>query len=115
MSVGLFMDEHIPSLITKALRASGADVITVQEDGIARAPDPQVLDRAGVLGRVVTTNDHDFLVEAARRQKVGEHFAGVIFVELNKIGVRACVDDLELICFAGEPSDFANRVRYLPL
>lgn len=33
MSVGLFMDEHIPSLITKALRASGADVITVQEDG----------------------------------------------------------------------------------
>lgn len=35
---------------------------------------PDVLDRAGDIGRVVFTND-DFLIEASRRQTTGEYFA----------------------------------------
>lgn len=115
MSVSLYMDEHVPALITKTLQTRGADVRTVQADGFARSPDPQVLDRAGVLARVVVSNDHDFLVEAARRQQNREHFTGIIFIELNRISVRDCLEDLELICVAGEPADFADRVVYLPL
>lgn len=59
MSVGFYMDEHVPSAITSALRHRGVDVLTVQEDGRDGAPDPQVLDRAGQLGRIVFTRDED--------------------------------------------------------
>jgi hypothetical protein len=40
--------------------------------------DPRLLDRAGELGRVLFSQDEDLLIEAARRQREGIHFAGVI-------------------------------------
>jgi hypothetical protein len=61
------------------------------------------------------TNDEDFQVEAARRQRAGEPFSGVIYVDLNRITLGRSIGDLELIGIAGEPSDLANRVEYLPL
>lgn len=78
MAVKFYMDEHVPGPITRALRAAGVDVLTVQV-GYDATPDPAVLDRAGQLGRIVFTRDDDFLREATRRQRVGESFAGVIY------------------------------------
>jgi predicted nuclease of predicted toxin-antitoxin system len=63
------MDVHVPAAITRALRRSGIDVLTAQEDGTAELDDPALLDRAGELGRIVFTRDRDFLVEAVRRQQ----------------------------------------------
>jgi hypothetical protein len=63
----------------------------------------------------VVTNDEDFQAEAARRQRAEEPFAGVIYVDLNWITIGQCIRDLEIIGIAGEPSDLANRVEYLPL
>jgi len=115
VSVAFYMDEHVPGAITRAARGRGIDVLTVQEDQRDQAADPVVLDRALALGRVVVTNDSDFKVEAARRQPAGEHFGGVIYVNLRKMTVGQCVAVLELFCFAGAPSDFADRVEHLPL
>lgn len=53
MSIALYMDEHIPGAITRAMRRRGASVITAQEDGFSNTPDPKVLDRATILKRVV--------------------------------------------------------------
>jgi len=58
------MDVHVPASITRALRRSGIDVLTAQDDGATEFSDTALLDRAGELGRAVFTRDRDFLVEA---------------------------------------------------
>lgn len=49
MSLSLYMDVHVPRAIARSLIADGVDVITAQEDGCARMPDPELLDRASCL------------------------------------------------------------------
>ena len=115
MSIRFYMDEHVPRAITDRLRRRGVDVLTVQDDGAAGSDDVVVLECALAMGRVVVTSDADFKIEAARRQRTGEPFAGVVFVDLNRITIGQCIGDLELIGKAGEPSDLSNRVEHLPL
>jgi predicted nuclease of predicted toxin-antitoxin system len=55
MTLMLYMDEHVPRAVTVALRLRQIDVITVQEDGLTGSRDPQVLDRATELGRILFT------------------------------------------------------------
>jgi predicted nuclease of predicted toxin-antitoxin system len=115
VSIRFYLDEHVPRVIGQGMRRRGIDVSTVQDDGATGSDDIAVRERALALGRVVVTNDEDFQVEAARRQRAGESFAGVIYVDLNRITIGRCIGDLEIIGIAGEPSDLANRVEYLPL
>ena len=67
MSVALYSDVHVRAAVTEGLRLRGVDVLTAQEDGAATMDDPDLLDRAGELGRVIFTQDQDFLREAHRR------------------------------------------------
>jgi len=57
MALKLYMDVHVPRSITVGLRLRGRDVLTAQEDGAARLQDPELLDRAAELGRVLFTQD----------------------------------------------------------
>jgi predicted nuclease of predicted toxin-antitoxin system len=109
------MDENVPGAITEALKKRGLDILTVQEDGLTSAPDPVVFKRAIELGRVVFSEDQDFLVEAKRYQMEGLPFPGVIFARQRIVSIGDCVRDLELIMSAGSPEDLANSVQYLPL
>jgi hypothetical protein len=102
-------------LVISALRERGVDVLTVQEDGRESLPDPAVLDRATELGRVLFSQDDDLLGEAARRQRAGVSFSGVIFAHQQEVAIRLCIDDLELIATACEALEFQDRVEYLPL
>jgi predicted nuclease of predicted toxin-antitoxin system len=69
---------------TAGLTLRGVDVLTVQDDNYQQADDPVVLDRAMALGRVVFTQDEDFLRESHQRQATGEDFAGVVYAhQLN--------------------------------
>ncbi len=113
--IALYMDENVPFAVTLGHRRRGVDVVTVQEDGRRGAPDPAVLDRAAALARVVFTNDEDFLAEAARRQRAGETFMGVIYIHQEKLIVGPCIDDLELIAKANTLDEYSDFVQYLPL
>lgn len=113
MSVPLYMDEHVPRAITNALRSRGCDVLTAQDDGAAGLDDAVLLDRATAAGRVVFTQDDDFLREANARQRSGVRFAGVIYVHQFKRTIGQRVSELVLIAQLGEPADFADRVEYL--
>jgi predicted nuclease of predicted toxin-antitoxin system len=115
VSVKLLTDVHVPEPIVSGLRLRQVDVLTAHEDGSRRLPDVQLLDRAGVLKRVLFTQDEDFLVETARRQATGESFAGIVYAHQQNISIGKCIDNLELIAVAGDWDDFANRVTYLPL
>jgi predicted nuclease of predicted toxin-antitoxin system len=76
VTVALYLDEHVHRAITLGLRLRGVDVLTVQEDGKAGASDPQVLDRAFELQRVMFSQDQDFLIEANDRQMASIPFRG---------------------------------------
>lgn len=115
MSVKLYVDHHVRRAIADELRRRGIDVLTAEADGASRLDDSGLLDRATKLGRVLFSQDHDLLREAARRQETGEPFAGVIYAHQLKATIRQCIDGLELIAKVGEPEDFAGRVEYLPL
>ena len=115
MSVAFYVDEHVHGAIIRGLRRRGVDVLTVQDDGYGQKDDPILLDRALALGRVMVSQDKDFLREGRRRQLTGEPFAGVVYApqDLNAIG--RYIDDLELIAKVDDPTDWMNQVKFLPL
>lgn len=115
MSVALYIDEHVDNAIVKGLRRRGVDVLRVQDDGHMNKDDPIILDRALALGRVMVTQDVDFLREAHRRQAASEPFAGVVYAPQNTKRIGRYVTDLELIAKVDEPSDWSDQVEYLPL
>ena len=109
------MDVHVRRPVTTGLRVREVDVLTAQEDGTTRWDDPDLLDRAKELERVLFTQDDDLLNEAALRQRSGKAFAGVIYAHQQNITVRRSIEDLELLAKACEPEELANRVVFLPL
>lgn len=115
MSVALYFDHNARAAIASALRLRGVDVLTAFDDGHSRADDRKVLERATELGRVVFTNDDDFLSIACDWLNSGRKFAGVIYVHQDKLTIRETVNDLETVAKAGRPEDFFNRIEYLPL
>ncbi len=56
-----YFDEHVANAITKGLRQRGVDVRTTGEAGLIGASDEQQLAFATEEGRVLCTNDDDFL------------------------------------------------------
>jgi predicted nuclease of predicted toxin-antitoxin system len=115
MTIKIYMDVHVRLAVTEGLRLREVDVLTAQADGAAQLSDPELLDRATTLERVLFTQDEDLLREAARRQRSGETFAGVIYARQLKITIGQCINNLELIAKVAEPEDFVNWVEYLPL
>jgi len=115
LSVQLYMDENVRRAVTAGLRLRGIDVITAQEDGSATLDDPKLMDRATELRRVMFSQDFDMLAEAARRQRSGEFFSGLIYAHQMGPGVGRCVADLELIAKCCTSDEFKHYVEYLPL
>lgn len=115
MSIRLYVDVHVRRAITEGLRLRGVDVLTAQEDGAREFDDPDLLERATALGRVLFTQDDDLLREAKQRQQTGETFAGVIYAHQLNLTTGQCIADLELIAQASEPAEWINRTEYLPL
>ena len=115
MSVGLYMDVHVPAAVTRGLLLRNVDVLTAQLDRTTDLEDSALLDRATELGRVLFSQDEDLLAEATKRQRSGKHFGGVIYAHQLGITIGRAINDLEVLAQAGTSEDFANRVEYLPL
>ena len=115
MSVGLYMDVHLPAAVTLGLLLRNVDVLTAQLDGTTQLNDSDLLDRADQLNRVLVSQDEDMLAKAARRQRDGIPFTGLIYAHQLGITIGRFIDDLELLASVGEPGDFNGRVEFLPL
>lgn len=114
MTLTIYMDVHIPRVITNGLRQRGVNVITAQEDETATLDDTDLLDRATELGCPLYTHDYDLLAEAHRRQEENVAFARVIFTHQIDSSIGRCIEDLELIANACEPEDMINKVEFIP-
>ena len=109
------MDVHVPAAITRALRRSGFDVITAQEDGADRLDDPGLLDRASELGRVIFTRDSDFLAEAVRRLRNEVPFGTVVYAHQQHVSIGRCIEDRALVATASGPDEVMGQIIFLPL
>jgi Domain of unknown function (DUF5615) len=114
------MDVHVPQPITDQLRRRGIDVLTAIEDQADEWIDEQLLERAGLLRRVLFTQDIRFKAMAEDWQRQGKPFAGLIFGHQLGGTIGQFVKDLELISQASESSDWLNiaipcRVTYTAL
>jgi predicted nuclease of predicted toxin-antitoxin system len=112
--VTFYMDEQVPSAITKGLRDRSVDALTAQEDGREGDGDPMLLDRATQLRRVVVTIDRDFFALTAARQAAGQPFVGVMIAP-ETLSFRQRIDDLEMIAKCSELEEWASKLTVLPL
>ena len=70
-------------------------------DGATRLPDPELLDRATKLGRVLFSQDEDLLAAATLRQRGGRSFAGIVYAHQLDIPIVQGVADLEMLARCG--------------
>lgn len=92
----------------------GVDVLTAQEDGRSEATDPELLDRATALQRVLFTQDDDLLTEAVKRQQAGVPFRSVAYAHQLRVSIGECIQGLEYIAQAGTETDAVQHVFFLP-
>jgi hypothetical protein len=114
VTVALFTDQNLNGAIVRGLRRRDIDVLTAEDDGSDRRRDPDLLDRAFQLGRVLVTHDQDFFREAYLRQVSGVTFAGIIFVP-DRLAIGRAINDIEILAQAGHDTEFRNVLYRLPL
>jgi predicted nuclease of predicted toxin-antitoxin system len=115
VSLLLYVDHHVRSAVVKGLRRRGIDVLTAMDDGHADVADDVLLARATELGRIVFTQDDDFLVIADAWQREGRRFAGLVYAHQLRATVGQIVADLQLILEASTLADLSDSVLFLPL
>ncbi len=76
--------------------------------------DDPLLARATQLGRLLFTQDEDFLRIAAQWQQAGSQFTGILYAHPQGASLGRLIEDIELIATCSEPDELSNRVTYLP-
>jgi len=110
-------DENFDRRILDGLRIRlpELDIIRVQDTEMYQLSDPELLGKLAFQGRILLTHDIStmpgFVYE---RIKNGQSVPGVVAVP-QTMPVGQALDDLELMIGAGQPADFENQVKYIPL
>ena len=102
-------DEHVSSKIARRLRALGLDAVTAHESGLRGASDLTQLTAARISGRVMVTQDDDYLALSA----AGVAHAGIAYCAQGSRTIGEMVEMLEAIGKAMEPEEMIGRVQYL--
>ena len=105
---GFYTDEHISKAVVAALRTNGVDVLTVPEAGSLGASDEEHLQRATGDGRVLVTQDRDFL----RLAVAGMHHAGIAYGSQNRT-IGESVRGLMLIHQVLSTDEMKDHVEHL--
>jgi predicted nuclease of predicted toxin-antitoxin system len=115
VSLNLYMDHNVHAAITEGLRQRDVDCLTARDDGASAAEDQFILARARELGRIVFTQDADFLEITASWLAENKPFAGVIYARQMGITIGQAILDLHLFATLLEPHEMENRLEYIPL
>jgi hypothetical protein len=114
MGVALYLDVHVPRAIAIQLRRRNVDVLTAIEDKCEKLTDEELLERAGILNRIMFTQDIRFKAMAQDWQRRGRHFAGLLFGHQNGATLGKYVTELEIVAKATELSAWTDVVEHLP-
>jgi predicted nuclease of predicted toxin-antitoxin system len=110
-------DENFNNDLLRALKKQrpDVDIVRVQDTEIYRADDPTVLDWAANEQRIVLTHDVKSMTKYAYDRVIaGLPMPGIIEVKRD-VTTAEIINDVLLMIGAGEPADFENQVRYVPM
>ena len=113
----LAADQNFDERILRALveRVPDLDVVRVRQVGLARAPDPRVLQWAATEGRILLTHDSSTMQAFAyERVRLGLPMPGVVEVP-SEMPIGRAVEELELLVACSREGEWEGQVVYLPL
>lgn len=113
MPLSLYADECLDARTVAGLRRRSIDIQTTADEALLGAPDERQLAQAIARGRVVVTNDQDFLRLAHDRMEKGLPFPGVIFV-LPGTPVGDAVRAIADLAVVLDAYDMAGRIEWVP-
>jgi hypothetical protein len=103
------MNENCPTAIADGLRRRGIDCTTTPEAGLLSASDEEQTAYALAEGRVIFTQDKDFL----RINAAGIPHAGIAYCRQGKRGIGDIIQGLVEIWERMEPEEMRNWLVYL--
>jgi uncharacterized protein with PIN domain len=106
--IKFYTDEHVARAVVRGLRQRGVDVLTVVEAGMLGASDEDHLERARKEGRVIFTQDDDFL----RMHAAGDTHAGIVYAP-QQTAIGGIVRGLMLIYQILDADDMQGQVEFL--
>jgi predicted nuclease of predicted toxin-antitoxin system len=107
--VRFHLDEHIDNAIAQALVDRGIDVTTTVQAGLRGSDDSAHLAFCRREGRVIVTDDYDFLRIASAR---ADH-AGIAFCHKGRLTIGQIIGGLTLIHQVLEAGEMAGHVEFL--
>lgn len=107
-AIRFHLDEHVHPAVADALRRRGIDVTTTAEAGLLGAADADHVAFANRTGRVIFTNDDDFL----NLHSQGGAHAGIVYCHQQNRSVGEIIRTLELIWEVLEPAEMRQRVEF---
>lgn len=113
----ILFDENFDYRIVQGIRIAlpDADLLTVQEAGLRRTPDPELLAWAAAQHRIVATHDvQTMLGFAYERVNAGEYLPA-LFVVPDLMPIGQAIDDLVLLIACTDAVEWQNQVVHLPL
>ena len=108
-TIPFHLDEHVAHAVADGLRRRGIDVTTTTDAGLLGAADADQIAYGLAQGRVIFTEDDDFLALAA----AGVAHAGLAYCKQNTRSLGQIIRSLELIWDVYEPDEMRNRVEFL--
>lgn len=115
MTLAFYFDNDMPDAALYGLRRHSVRIITAREEGLARAADEYLLQRATELGLVMVSEDRDFTRITTRWLREGRTFAGLIIVPQSRLQAGKIIEDLLLFAQAMGADEMIDRVEFLPL
>ena len=108
-TIRFHLDENCTKAVAKGLRRHGIDVTTTPEAGLLGATDEKQATYALPLGRVIFTQDRDFL----RIHAAGTSHAGIAYCEKDTRSIGEIIQGLVRIWEFLDPDEMVRRVEYL--
>ena len=108
-TIRFHLDEHVGNAVSAGLRRRGIDVTTTHDAGLGGATDPVQLAYANSQGRVIFTEDADFLILA----HLGIEHAGIVYCQQNSRTMGEIITGLELVWEVCEPEEMRNHIEFL--
>ncbi len=108
-TIPFHLDENCHRAIADGLRRRGVDVTTTPEAGLLSATDEQQVAHCLAQGRVLFTQDRDFL----RLHAAGVAHAGIAYCDKDTRRIGEIIQALILIWEVLEREEMTNHVEYL--
>jgi predicted nuclease of predicted toxin-antitoxin system len=108
-TIHFHLDENCPNAIAEGLRRRGIDVTTTPEAGLIGATDEEQTGHALGEGRVIFTQDQDFLAINA----AGVPHAGIVYCRQGKRTIGQIIAGLTQVWETMEPEQMKGWLIYL--